>query len=508
MAFGQRPRVYVFHFTPLVIASHKLIIMSTQSTTFMHKSDWDGMSVQHKKVSGLDLSSSFHCCYVLPSLVPKEKSNVVDGGFVCDFDADQAGLEALIVVLKSFGVEEVIMESTGIYWFGVYRMLITNGIEVCLVNPVHTRSIAGKKTDENDARWLCRLLAYGLVKKSFVLNQESWELRDLMRQRDQLIKDKSRYVNLMISELDKMNVKLHKVISDVTSPGGMTFIRFIAQGVPPVDFDWTSLMSKWMRVPKDDLQKAMKGAYSRHGCFLLQQHLESFDKVGAQMEALDIYVEKILCSITHQIELQDVEANVEEDTKFIKPLRGKKGKISKTASSKNAPMYDLRYYLEQWAGVDMTTLPGVEVATVLNIFSEIGTDLKDKFPSSKHFTSWLQLAPNPKISAGKVIGKKRVTSVNRVHELFRNCAYSLSGTKGYFGQYYRSIKMKSNGRTANKALARKLAVIFYTMLTQKQTFNEELFIQSQYKKDKALERLKKKAAQQGYTLVKTQDKAA
>ena len=171
-------------------------------------------------------------------------------------------------------------------------------------------------------------------------------------------------------------------------------------------------------------------------------------------------------------------------------------------------MYDLQYYLEQWAGVDMTTQPGMQVATVLNIFSEIGTDLKDKFPSSKHFTSWLQLAPSPKISAGKVIGKKRVTSVNRVHELFRNCAYSLSGTKGYFGQYYRSIKMKSNGRTANKALARKLAVIFYTMLTQKQTFNEELFIQSQHKKDKALERLKKKAAQQGYTLVKTQDKAA
>lgn len=479
-----------------------------KSKTIIHKSDWDGISLQHKKVAGLDLSSTFHCCYVLPSLVPAEKSNVVDGGFLCNFDADQPGLESLVLLLKSFKVEEVIIESTGIFWFGVYRMLVTNGFEVCLVNPVHTRNIAGKKTDENDARWLCRLFAYGLVKKSFVLSEESWELRDLMRQRDQLIKDKSRYTTLMISELDKMNVKLHKVISDVTGSGGMEFIRFIAQGVPSSDFDWTSLKGKWMRINNEELQKAMKGAYSRHGCFLLQQHLESFDNICAQIESLDIYVEKILCSITHKISIQEVEAIAEDATRFIKPLRGKKGKLSATAVSKNAPLYDLKYYLEQWAGVDMTTLPGMQVATLLNIFSEIGTDLQEKFPTSKHFTSWLQLAPNPKISAGKVIGKKRVTSVNRVHELFRNCAYSLSGSKGYFGQYYRSIKIRSNGRTANKALARKLAVIFYNMLLQKETFKEEMLKPTKTQSNKVLNRLRKKAEQQGYTLVKIQDKAA
>lgn len=475
-----------------------------QGSNFTTSMDWEGLQMQHRFCAGLDLSSTFHCVYIPPHLVQADQANVPDGGRVVNFDSDQTGLEQLAAELITYGVQQVVLESTGIYWFGVYRVLMHHQIEVCVVNPRHAKNIAGRKTDENDARWLCRLHAYGLLKASFVAGQECWELRDLMRQRDHLIKDRSRYALKITKELDQMNVKLHKVISDLTGKTGMAIIRLIAQGVPSADTDWKQFHHAKLKVSAEDFVRSLQGDFSRYGCFLLAQHLDSYDRIQQQIDALDEYAERILFCQVEGVEPEDLEQQLrqQEHQGFIRPLRTKSGALRKSAASKNAPLFDQAYYLQQIWGVDMTTLPGMETQTLLNIFAELGADLQHKFPSAAHFVSWLQLSPNNKISAGKVIGKKRVTSVNRVHVLFRNCAYSLSNSKGYFGQFYRSIKMRKNGKTANKALACKLAKIFYVMLTTKQPYDPDRQPNKEQQQARSLKRLEKQAQKLGFTLSK------
>jgi transposase len=474
-----------------------------QDSYFADARDWEGLSIQRHYCAGLDIASTFHCCYLPPHLIPAEDANMPDGGQVINFDADQTGLEALVQKLLDRQVQEVVMESTGIYWYGVYRVLVRHGLSVWVVNPRHAKNISGRKTDEADARWLCRLHTYGLLRASFVPKEECWELRDLMRQRDALIKDRARYALKMTKELDQMNVKLHKMISDLTGKTGMAILRFIAQGVPAPDTDWTSFHSRLLKVASQDFNRSLQGDYSKYGCFLLRQHLESYDRISEQIEQLDHYVERLLFAQVEGVEEPELEQQraAQNDTGFIRPLRGKNGRLLSSAASKNAPLFDQVYYLNTLWGVDMTTLPGMESQTILNIYAEVGLDLKAQFPSAAHFVSWLQLAPNPKISGGKVLGKKKVTSVNRVHTLFRNCAFGLSNSKGYFGQFYRSIKMRSNGKTANKALACKLAKIFYVMVTTQTPFDENRHLMNEQRQALQLKRLQKQARKQGFNLV-------
>jgi len=163
-------------------------------------------------------------------------------------------------------------------------------------------------------------------------------------------------------------------------------------------------------------------------------------------------------------------------------------------------VYDQTYYLEQLLGVDVTTIPGIGPQAALELIAELGLDFASSFPSAGHFTAWTQLAANNKISGGKKIGAKRVTNANRVHQIFRQCAYRLSGSKGYFGQFYRSLKVRKSGKKANKALARKLAVLFYHVVTRKEPYDEQKVRPQQRSKEKSIKRLRVKAAAEDFEL--------
>jgi len=433
-------------------------------------SSWAAMDTLNQTCCGLDLSSTFHCAFIPPHLADSTDEEASVYGQIFNFDCDTTGLLALADQLERCGVKEVVMEATGNFWFGVYEVLNSRGFEVCVANPLHARNIAGRKTDEADAEWLCRLHTFGLLRGSFIPREDAWELRALMRQRDNLIKDRSSYVLRIQKELDSMNVKLHKVVSDTMGATGKDIIRLIAQGVPPLNTDWSAFRQKNMRSSEEEFERALKGSYTKYNCFLLAQHLEAYDNLTQQIDELDRYAEQILFSVTQgisEVEIADLPGD-----RFIRPLKGKRGQLLKNAASKNAPLYDQNFYLKQLIGVDVTKIPGIGGQTALNIISETGVDLGQRFDSAAHFSSWLQLAPNPKVSGGKQLGYKRVTNANRVHQIFRDAAYSLQNSKTYFGNFYRSLKMRSNGKNANKAVAHKLSVIFYNMITRQEEYDE------------------------------------
>lgn len=134
-----------------------------QDNNLSNLSDWSQMGVQHLNCAGMDLSSTFHCVYLPPHLLKPGQANYQDGGLILNFNTNTTDLEELGAKLKSHGVEQVVMEATGNYWFGVFEILDNLGFEMCVVNPSHARNIAGRKTDEADARWLCRLHTFGLL---------------------------------------------------------------------------------------------------------------------------------------------------------------------------------------------------------------------------------------------------------------------------------------------------------------------------------------------------------
>lgn len=471
-----------------------------QDNNLSRLADWAGIGAQHLNCAGLDLSSTFHCVYIPPHLLEEGQSNYKDGGLIANYDTNATDLEALSAKLKSHGVAQVVMEATGVYWFGVFEVLDKAGFEVCVVNPNHAKTIAGRKTDEGDARWLCRLHTYGLLRNSFIPEREIWPLRSLLRQRSALLEDRSRYALRMQKELDAMNVKVHKVVSDITGATGLAIIEHIAAGVPAAGTDWAKFHNKMMKASQEDFVKALRGSFTPTGCFLLGQHLSAYRALSKQIEEVDRLVERHLFCQAEGVEIEALQEQAPKD-EFIRPLRGKGGKKLSTADSKNAPLYNQAHYLEQLLGVNATTIPGMGPQTILEVLAETGVDLAKPFPSAGHFTSWAQLSPNDKISAGKKIGSKRVTNANRVHQVFRQCAYSLSGSKGYFGQFYRSLKIRKSGKKANKALARKLAVIFYHVVTKKEPYDEQKVIPQKASKEKALKRLRQKAAAEGYSLV-------
>lgn len=462
------------------------------------------MGVQHLNCAGMDLSSTFHCVYIPPHLLEEGQSNYRDGGLIVNFDTNTTDLEALGAKLQSHGVRQVVMEATGNYWFGIFEILDNQGLEVCVVNPNHAKNIAGRKTDEADARWLCRLHTYGLLRNSFIPDREIWPMRSLLRQRGTLLEDRSRYALRMQKELDGMNVKIHKVISDITGSTGLAIIDYIAGQVPAADKNWSVFHTNRMKVSQEDFVKALRGSFTPTGCFLLGQHLSAYRSLTVQIEEIDRLVERHLLCQVEGLAMEVLEEQAPQD-QFIRPLKGKRGRKLSTAESKNAPLYEQAYYLEQLLGVDATTIPGMGPQTILEVIAETGIDLSMSFPSAGHFTSWSQLASNDKISAGKKIGSKRITNANRVHQIFRQCAYTLSGSKGYFGQFYRSLKVRKSGKKANKALARKLAVVFYHVVTKKEPYDEQKVRPQQNSKEKLVRRLRKKAAAEGYELVLIKD---
>lgn len=462
-------------------------------------SSWAAMDTLNHACCGLDLSSTFHCAFIPPHLADPTDEEKSGRGWVFNFDCDTTGLLALADQLEQYGVKEVVMEATGNFWFGVYEVLNDRGFKVCVANPLHAHNIAGRKTDEADAEWLCRLHTFGLLRSSFIPRQDAWELRALMRQRDKLIKDRSSYVLRIQKELDSMNVKLHKVVSDTMGKTGTQIIRLIAKGIPPADMDWSSFRQKNMRSSEEEFERALKGSYTKYNCFLLAQHLAMYDMLTQQIDSLDRYAEQILFSITQG--LSEIEMKELPENKFIHPLKGKRGQLLKNAGSKNAPLYDQNFYLQELLGVDVTKIPGVGPQTALNIISETGVDLKQRFDSAAHFASWLQLAPNPKVSGGKQLGYKRVTNANRVHQIFRDAAYSLQNSKTYFGNFYRSLKMRSNGKNANKALAHKLSVIFYNMITRQEEYDESKVLPKADAELKKRRKLQAQARKLGLELV-------
>jgi transposase len=434
--------------------------------------EFDVLSQINLHAAGLDVHSQ-----EIWAAVPVER----DPEPVQKFGTFTPDLYDLADWLAACNITTVAMESTGVYWIAVFQILEERGFEVILVNARYVKNVAGPKSDWSDCQWLQKLHTFGLLHASFRPEHEVCALRSLVRQRKRLIEDRVRYVQRMQKALVEMNLQLTIVLSDITGVTGMSIIRHILQGQrDPVIL--AQFRDARCKRSEEDIVKALQGDYRPEHLFALQQAVAFYDFFNQQIALCDQQIEAQFDHLSTKVINPDV---------LTKPRRRRK--------RKNDPAFDLHHYLYQWAGVDLTAIDGLDALSLLIILSETGVDMS-KWPTVKHFTSWLRLAPHNDQSASKKLRSYLPRTQNRAHLALRHAALSLKRSSSAFGHFFRRIEARRGTAVAVVATAHKLARIVYFMLKEQTEFApadpEKMQQRSQQRALRRLQRLADKLGAQ------------
>lgn len=407
-----------------------------------------------------------------------------DKQFVRQFGTFTTDLELIDHWLTQCGITSVAMESTGVFWIPLYERLDSRGYEVYLINAKHIKNVPGKKSDVVDCQWIQKLHTYGLLQNSFRPSDEMLPLRSLVRQREMLIRYRSAHIQHIQKALQEMNLKLDRVVSDVTGKTGMSIIRAILDGERDVNV-LASYRDGRCKHPQDVIAKALVGNYREEHLFALQQAVDLYDVYSQKLADCDSKLEERYSVIRPQF--------VAEELPPLPPPRRKK-------PHGNEPDFDLRTKLYQMVGIDLTAIEGISALTVQTVLSEIGTDMS-RWPTVKHFTSWLGLCPNNHISGGRILKRTTSKNKNRAAQALRTATQSLHHAKAGLGNYYRKMKAKHGPKVATNATAHKMARIIYTMLKNKTAYVPiDLDDYEQKRRDYHLKKLEKQAAKLGLVL--------
>jgi transposase len=430
-----------------------------------------GLTLTHPNAAGIDIGCASH--YVA---VPPDR----DDEPVREFRSFTADLNRLADWLDACGVDTVAMESTGVYWIPLFELLERRGFTVLLVNARHVKNVSGRKSDVLDCQWLQQLMSFGLLRGAFRPADEVCVLRALTRQRAMILRSQARFVQHMQKALTQMNIQLATVISDVAGETGQAILRAINAGERD-GRKLAALKNSRIHASADEIAASLQGNWRAEHLFALKQALDAFDFCGIQLSQCDAEIDA---------QLQRLHAHDGD------PAKGKK-----RSRARNAPKFDLRRQLFQMCGVDLTRIDGIDVTTALVVVSETGTDMS-RFPSDKHFASWLGLCPGTKITGGKVMSGKTKRVANRAAQALRLAAAALRSSKSALGAYYRRLCTRMDKGKAVTAAAHKLARLIYAMLTKGEEYTDagQDYFEERYR-ERVLRKLTERAMKLGMHIV-------
>jgi transposase len=428
----------------------------------------------HVGAAGLDVGSTFHVV-----AVPPERAE----DSVRTFRSFTGDLHRLADWLQEVGVSTVAMESTGVYWIPVYEVLEARGFEVLLVNARHVKNVPGRKSDVNDAQWLQQLHQHGLLRGSFRPHERVIRLRALLRHRERLSDQAATQIQRMQKALMQMNVQLHHVVSDITGVTGQKILRDLVSGVhdPELLAQHRDVRCK---ASVETIREALTGNYRSEHLLALRHALGGYDFFQGQVRECDAEIESALA------ELNRDRPSPAEPLPSVRHARGR-----------NEPTFPVRQALYTLVGADLSQIHGLGPYSVLRLVAECGDDLR-KWPTAKHFTSWLALAPGTKISGGRVLSSKSRPSSNRAAALLRIAAVNVGRTQTALGAFYRRLSARIGKAKAVTATARKLAVLFYYALRFGLRYADPgaSYYEGRYRQ-RVLHSLERRAQQLGFALV-------
>lgn len=316
--------------------------------------------------------------------------------------------------LSTEGCTHIALESTGVYWKPVWHILSDGEFELILANAAHVKNVPGRKTDTNDALWLSDLMAHGLIRPSFVPDQPTQQMRDLLRTRKQMVRERASHTQRIQKTLEDANIKLDSVVTDILGLSGRRMIQALIDG-QTMPQALAALAPRQLRASSDQLEAALRGRVTRHHRFLLKLHLDHIDALDAAIAAID----------------GEVNANVE-------PFR---------------------------AAIELlNSIPGFSQLAAQVVVAEIGTDMS-RFPTAAHLVSWAGLCPRNDQSAGKRRSTRLKKGAPWLKTTLVQCAWAASRTKGsYFQAQYHRLRARRGSKKAICAVAGALLTTVYHML--------------------------------------------
>lgn len=424
--------------------------------------------------AAIDIGSTMHMAAVNPASAQTP---------IRSFGTFTQDLHDLADWFKACGVTSVAMESTGVYWIPAYEILEQRGFEVILVNARYAKNVPGRKTDVSDAAWLRQLHSYGLLRGSFRPDAEIATLRAYLRQRERLVEYAAAHIQHMQKALMEMNLQLHHVVSDVTGATGMRIIRAIVAGERDPDV-LAAHRDARCHASTATIRAALVGNYRAEHVFALTQALELYDTYQEKMRDCDRKLEAATAGLT---------------TRAAAPI-GDPPKARVRTRQVNAPSFDVRAALYGVIGVDLTQIHGLGPSLALKLVGECGTDLR-AWPTAKHFTSWLCLAPGNKISGGKLLSSRTRRSTSRAAALLRLAATTIGRSDTALGAFYRRLSARIGKAKAVTATARKIAVLFYNTLRHGMAYQDPGAAQYEERhRSRVLASLQRRAKALGYAL--------
>jgi transposase len=405
-----------------------------------------GLPIVNPNAAGIDVGDTLHAV-----AVPAGRDQVQ----VRSFGTMTRDVVDIVAWLTHCEVGTIAMESTGVYWKPLFTMLLKAGFEVYLVNSKQVRNVSGRKNDEDDAVWIQKLHSCGLLKSSYLPDDEQERLRTLVRYRRTLTQDCKRFILRMQKSLELMNIKVHTVIRDITGKTGLAIVEAIIAGERNPE-NFLVHVDRCIRADHAAIVKSLEGNWREEQLFILQECYHAYKYYKQRIAVCDQEIERGL-----QKYQQESSPSAKVDLSAA----------SSKQATKNKPKFNTCSYLKAIYGVDIMAIYGISDIIALEILSETGTDMS-KWETAKHFVSWLNLCLNNKITGGKLISSMLMKKKpNVASQAFRNAANAVQRSDNWLGDYFRRMKAKGGNKYAMVATANKIASIYYKMVKNKAEFN-------------------------------------
>jgi len=376
------------------------------------------MQVVYERCAGLDVhKKSIVVCRIIPA---------EDGGWQRETRTFGTMTDDLLRVkdwLSAGRIQQVALESTGVYWKPVFNIL-EGECEVVLANAKHIQFVAGRKTDVKDAEWIADLLQHGLLKASFIPEAPQRELRELVRYRSHLVDERSREVNRVHRVLEDANLKLSSVVTDIMGQSARAMLEQIIAGKD--DPEALAQLAKGKLRPKiAELERALTGRINETHRLLLKLHLEHIDDVNAKLQELEAAIAQAL------------------------------------------PPFDQNELLTR-----LDVIPGVSSTVGQVIIAELGIDMS-RFPNAAHAASWAGGAPGKNESADRNRSAKTPPPNRYLRRALIEAAHAAGRSKdNYLSAQYRRLAARRGKQRAAVTVARSILIIAYHLIQRGTTYQD------------------------------------
>ena len=371
--------------------------------------------VKLQKSCGIDMhKDSIKICFMGVDKLP----------IIKDYGTTTSQLKQLCNEVAQYGIQDAIIESTGVYWMPLHGLLTAQGVHVVIANPLRVKQIPGKKTDTTDAEWLCKLLMNGLVTPSFIPDTKLRQLRQFNRQRHLYVQQLSQVKNRILKVMETANLKLRSVLSNINTKSARNIVQALADNVTDIQ-QLQSLCLRRAAKKAALLPEALDGVLTANDRQLLQLHLDDWNYLDKQLKFLD----------------QQMQQTIQHDYALTSNL--------------------------------LLQVPGIGSQSACTIIAELGNNL-NSFPTADHFTSWIGLAPGNRQSANKWYAQHTTKGNKYLRTTFIQIAWAAVRTKaGYWQAQFQYLRKRLPAKKAIVAIARKLAKLVYRVITQQYQYQEK-----------------------------------